>query len=57
VSILDPESVTRALDVPAAWKLVAYLCVGWPAEEHLDPELERHGWEQRADVASLILRR
>lgn len=57
VSILEPAIVTAALDVPAAWKLVAYLCVGWPAEEHVDPELERHGWQERIDMAPLILKR
>ncbi len=45
VSILDPVDVCRALAVPPAWKLVAYLCVGRPLEEHLDPELERHDWQ------------
>jgi 5,6-dimethylbenzimidazole synthase len=45
VSILDPKEVCRALDVPPAWKLIAYLCVGFPQEEHLDPELERHAWQ------------
>jgi 5,6-dimethylbenzimidazole synthase len=49
VSILDPNEVCRALDVPAQWKLIAYLCVGFPLEEHLDPELERYGWQ--ADLA------
>jgi 5,6-dimethylbenzimidazole synthase len=57
VSILEPEIVTKALDVPAGWKLIAYLCIGWPAEEHLDPELERHGWQQRIDMGPLILKR
>ena len=57
VSILEPGTVTAALDVPATWKLVAYLCLGWPAEEHLDPELERHGWQERIDTSPLILRR
>ena len=47
VSILEPGTVAAALDVPPAWRLVAYLCVGWPDEEHLDPELERHGWQER----------
>ncbi|HEY4847629.1 MAG TPA: 5,6-dimethylbenzimidazole synthase [Methylocella sp.] len=47
VSILDPRQVCRALDVPAQWKLIAYLCVGFPLEEHLDPELERHRWQAR----------
>jgi 5,6-dimethylbenzimidazole synthase len=57
VSILDPGTVAAALDVPPAWRLVAYLCVGWPDEEHLDPELERHGWQGRTAASSLILRR
>jgi 5,6-dimethylbenzimidazole synthase len=47
VSILDPEAVGRLLNVPPSWKLIAYLCVGWPDEEHLDPELERYGWQPR----------
>jgi 5,6-dimethylbenzimidazole synthase len=45
VSILDPTVVAQILAVPSAWRLVAYLCVGHPQEEHLDPELERHGWQ------------
>jgi 5,6-dimethylbenzimidazole synthase len=57
ISILDPAAVTKALDVPESWTLVAYLCIGWPAEEHLDPELERHHWESRADIESLIFTR
>lgn len=47
VSILDPERLARDLAVPAAWRLVAYLCLGWPEEEHDDPELARAGWESR----------
>jgi 5,6-dimethylbenzimidazole synthase len=47
ISILDPRQVARALDVPAEWKFIAYLCVGWPETEHLDPELERYGWQER----------
>jgi 5,6-dimethylbenzimidazole synthase len=49
VSILEPDVVTRALDVPETWTLIAYLCLGWPEEEHLDPELARHGWQPRLD--------
>lgn len=45
VSILDPCAVTEVLAVPPAWRLVAYLCLGRPQEEHPDPELERHGWQ------------
>jgi 5,6-dimethylbenzimidazole synthase len=45
VSILEPDDVTATLAVPDTWRLIAYLCVGHPVEEHLDPELERHGWQ------------
>lgn len=57
VSILDPVQVAKTLDVPPAWQLVAYLCIGWPVEEHLDPELERHHWQDRqADSRRVIVR-
>jgi 5,6-dimethylbenzimidazole synthase len=54
VSILDPERVKRTLDVPPAWKFIAYLCIGWPEEEHLDPELERHGWQPRTEIGRQV---
>ena len=57
VSILDPKAVTRVLDVPPTWSLVAYLCLGLPAEEHLDPELERHHWEVRSDLEDVVFTR
>ncbi len=57
VSILEPAVVRRALDVPDAWSLVAYLCLGWPVEEHLDPELERHGWQKRTGIGRQITQR
>ncbi len=47
VSILEPGTVCETLEVPCAWSLVAYLCVGFPVEEHEDPELVRHGWQPR----------
>ena len=57
VSILDPKTLSKSLDVPKDWSLVAYLCIGWPEEEHLDPELLRNGWEDRQDLAAGIIRR
>jgi 5,6-dimethylbenzimidazole synthase len=47
VSILDPDAVRTTLDLPPQWSFIAYLCIGWPEEEHDDPELERHGWQER----------
>lgn len=57
VSIIDPLAVQQILAVPDTWRLVAYLCVGYPEEEHVDPELERAGWQARVDVARYIIRR
>ncbi len=57
VSILDPEEVARTLEVPEDWSLVAYLCIGYPEEEHLDPELERHGWQEREAKCRAVLSR
>lgn len=57
VSILDPQAVTRILDVPQTWSLVAYLCLGYPSEEHLDRELVRAGWEVEDPEATALYRR
>ena len=54
VSILDPDLLTRDLDVPGHWQLIAYLCLGWPVEDHDDPELARAGWETRQAPDILI---
>lgn len=53
VSILEPEVARTVLDVPPSWRLVAYLCVGWPEEEHADPELARAGWQSRQPIMLL----
>jgi 5,6-dimethylbenzimidazole synthase len=57
VSILEPKTIVRILEVPAEWRLVAYLCIGYPQEEHIDPELERQRWERRRGVDEMVTRR
>lgn len=57
VSILDPKQVTKTLDVPKSWVFTAYLCIGYPQEEHEDPELVRHGWQNRTHLDGKILQR
>lgn len=47
VSILDPDTVTRHLDVPYHWAFIGYLCIGYPKEVHDVPELERRKWQAR----------
>ncbi len=57
VSILDPAAAHAALDVDPAWRLIAYLCLGYPEEESITPALERSGWERRAASARGMLQR
>lgn len=57
VSIIDPEAVARLMDVPDDWALVAYLCIGYPEEEHPEPELERAGWQDRVDLKNFVFSR
>jgi len=47
VSILDPIQLRDDLDVSKDWHLVAYLCIGYPKQDTLTPELETVGWETR----------
>ncbi len=57
ISILDPHRVARDLAVPEGWSLVAYLCLGYPIEEHIDPELSRAGWQARQSLPDRVLHR
>jgi 5,6-dimethylbenzimidazole synthase len=57
VSILEPDVVRQALDVPDHWRLIAYLCIGYPEEDHVIPELVRAGWQERLDPRELTLER
>ena len=56
VSILDPMRLSRDLSVPDEWRLVAYLCIGWPEAESETPELETLGWETRRDELTVETR-
>jgi 5,6-dimethylbenzimidazole synthase len=53
VSILDAERLAKDLDAPGGWRLVAYLCLGYPEREDDTPELEREGWERRRGATLL----
>lgn len=57
VSILEPEVVTAALDVPQDWHFLGYFCLGYPASEDDVPALEHAGWETRAEPQAMIVRR
>lgn len=53
VSIVDPDRIRAILDLPEEWRLIGYLCLGYPAVETDSPELERQGWETRRPTMRL----
>lgn len=57
VSILNPDRVHAILDVPASWKFIAYLCIGYPEAQRDRPELEQAKWEHRRGADEFTLRR
>lgn len=57
VSILDPVSVRATLELPETWRLIAYLCIGYPDEESPEPELVRRDWQARIDWRALLVKR
>ncbi|MBL8708552.1 MAG: 5,6-dimethylbenzimidazole synthase [Rhodospirillaceae bacterium] len=57
VSIIDPAAATASLDVPSGWRFVAYLCLGYPEADHLEPELQRRGWQAREARCREVLQR
>lgn len=54
VSILDPDTVSQALNTPVDHKLVAYLCIGRVDEFLERPELEQLKWEKRKSLAQSL---
>jgi 5,6-dimethylbenzimidazole synthase len=57
VSILDPAQINAILDVPASWKFIGYLCLGYPETEDDRPDLERAKWESRRGADQFTTRR
>ena len=57
VSILDPVGIATILETPITWTFIGYLCIGYPAEEHAVPALQREGWEQRRATREAVLYR
>lgn len=57
VSIIDPQEVRGTLEVPDDWRLIAYLCIGYPEAPHREPELQRAGWQDRGHLKDFLFRR
>lgn len=57
VSILDPPTVSTMLDVPGNWVLIAMLCIGYPVQQSLVPELEQRGWKKCEPIVERVVER
>lgn len=57
VSIIDPDDVCKTLEVPEDWRLIAYLCIGYPEAPHREPALQRAGWQDRGHLKDFLFRR
>lgn len=57
VSILDPQTLCEDLSVDKSWQFIAYLCVGYPVENHDEPELVRQGWQDRIAAHNVFFSR
>jgi 5,6-dimethylbenzimidazole synthase len=54
VSILDPIKLRNVLNIPDHIVPVAYLCLGYVDHFATEPELERHGWENRVPLEQVV---
>jgi 5,6-dimethylbenzimidazole synthase len=54
VSILDPFRLRSVLNIPEHIIPVAYLCLGYVSHFASEPELERHGWENRVPLEQVV---
>ncbi len=55
VSILEPDTIRCALEVPDSWEFTGYLCIGYPRDDDNKPALMRVGWEKRDPRAGTLL--
>ena len=54
VSILNPKKVNKLLSVSDDYKLIGYLCVGYPKQFLDTPELETLKWNKRKKLKDIV---
>lgn len=54
VSILNPKKVNKILDAPKNYKLIGYLCVGYPKKFLDTPELQTLNWNKKIKLKSVV---
>ncbi|MBW6418855.1 5,6-dimethylbenzimidazole synthase [Celeribacter sp. PS-C1] len=56
VSRFDPAQLQADLDIAQSWKLVGYLCIGYPTADSTEPDLQTRGYETRTAELELLAR-
>ena len=54
LSIMEPDSVKRILNIPPHVSIIAYMTVGYPVEFPETPLLEAVGWRQREALKNVV---
>lgn len=57
VSIVEPDILSRLLSVPSEWRLVGYVCLGYPIKAQAKPELETLNWQARLPLSDVLFER
>ncbi|WCL50872.1 nicotinate-nucleotide--dimethylbenzimidazole phosphoribosyltransferase [Leptospira sp. GIMC2001] len=54
MSIYDPIELPKLLKIPEEYKIIAYLCLGYPVDFPDNPILESTGWARRENLSDLV---
>ncbi len=57
VSILPPLEMAQTLEIDDSLTFIGHLCIGYPKEESMTPELVKEGWQDRLPPEEFIIRR
>ena len=57
VSILPPDAMANLMEVDPTHKFIGHLCIGYPQEQTLTPELVKAGWQNRLPFEDFIIKR
>jgi 5,6-dimethylbenzimidazole synthase len=57
VSILPPDEMANLMEVDPTYKFIGHLCIGYPQEQTLTPELVKAGWQDRLPFEDFIIKR
>lgn len=54
VSILKPKKIDKILNISSDYKLIGYLCIGYPKEFLDTPELESLKWNKKRQLKKVV---